>query len=57
MKAEDGTIEESHFRQLVNERSTAGTCTFSDDEINTHLDKLCDDGKVMRSSGTLYIID
>jgi len=55
MKAEEGTIEESLFRKLVNERSTTGA--FSDGEINTHLEKLCDDGKVMRSSGTLYIID
>jgi hypothetical protein len=55
MKTEEGTIEESQLRKLVNERSTTGS--FSDDEINTHLEKLCDDGKVMRSSGTLYIIE
>ena len=63
MKAEDGTIEESHFRKLVNVECSKPSSSsrlskpFSDDELDQHLEKLYEDGKVMRSSGTLYIID
>ena len=54
MKFDEGLVEELEFRELVNQRATQ---KFSADEIDIHVQKLCDDGKVMKSDGTIYIID
>lgn len=54
-KIDDGTINEAEFRTLVNKQ--AATKPFSVDEVNTHIEALCEEGKVMKSDGNLYIID
>jgi hypothetical protein len=54
-KIDDGTINEAEFRTLVNQQ--AATKPFSVDEVNTHIEALCEEGKVMKSDGNLYIID
>jgi hypothetical protein len=54
MKIDDGTIEETEFRKLVNQQASK---SFSVDEVDAHVEKLCEEGKVMKSDGTIYIID
>jgi hypothetical protein len=57
MKIDDGTIEETEFRKLVNEQTTSSKQPFSKDEVDAHIEALCEEGKMMKSDGTLYIID
>jgi hypothetical protein len=57
MKIDDGTIEETEFRKLVNEQTTNSKQPFSIDEVDAHIEALCEEGKMMKSDGTLYIID
>jgi len=52
-KFDENTIPEDHFHSLVAKTSKS----FDTDEINQHLDKLCNEGKLMKSDGVLYFID
>jgi hypothetical protein len=54
LKIDDGTIEETEFRKLVNQQASK---SFSVDEVDAHVEKLCEEGKIMKSDGTIYIID
>ena len=55
MKFDDGVVEETKFWELVNKYTN--TTTFSKEEIDSHIKVLCDEGKVMKSEGTIYMID
>jgi hypothetical protein len=56
MKADDGAIEESEFLRAANEGKD-GTKPFSKKEIDSHIKTLCEEGKIMKSGETFYIID
>lgn len=51
---DDGAIDEDTFRTMVTQKAKE---PFTPHEIDTHLDALCEQGKVMKSDGVLYIID
>jgi hypothetical protein len=55
MKFDDGVVEEYKFLQLVNKQ--AKTATLSKEEIDSHIQVLCNEGKVMKREGTIYMID
>jgi hypothetical protein len=59
-RIDDGTIEETEFEKLVNaqaETSASTTKPYSKEEVEAHLETLSGQGKVMKSEGTIYIID
>lgn len=57
-KIDDGTIEETEFRKLVvNQQQDPSKLPFSAEEVDSHVEKLCQEGKVMKSDGALYLID
>jgi hypothetical protein len=60
LRIDDGTIDETEFEKLVNaqaETSASTTKPYSKEEVEAHLETLSGQGKVMKSEGTIYIID
>jgi len=51
---EDGTMEETAFRALMDQRASKA---FTMKEMDDNLEQLYQDGKLMKSDGILYIID
>lgn len=60
LRIDDGVIEEIEFEKLVNAQAEASadiTKSYSKQELDSHLETLSGQGKVMKSEGTIYIID
>ncbi|CAJ1966924.1 unnamed protein product [Cylindrotheca closterium] len=53
LRMDDGTIEEEDFLKQVNAEAIRA---YDKNEINTFIDKLSEQGKVMKSDGNIYII-
>lgn len=53
LRMDDGTIEEEDFLKQVNAEAIRA---YDKNEIDTFIDKLSEQGKVMKSDGNIYII-
>lgn len=53
LRMDDGTIDEDEFMKQVNVEAIRA---YDKNEINTFIDKLSEQGKVMKSDGNIYII-
>lgn len=53
LRMDDGTIEEDDFVKQVN---TEAVRPYDKNEIDSFLDRLSEQGKVMKSDGNIYII-
>jgi hypothetical protein len=54
MKVDDEEVREDIFLKLFNELTSN---SFGNDEINGHIQSLCNEGKLMKSDGIIYKID
>jgi hypothetical protein len=53
-KVDDEEVSEEMFRQLFNELTSD---SFAKEELDEHIQSLCNEGKLMKSDGMLYKID
>jgi hypothetical protein len=53
-KVDDEEVSEEMFRQLFNELTSD---PFPKEELDEHIQSLCNEGKLMKSDGMLYKID
>jgi hypothetical protein len=51
---EDGQISEDQFKQRF--QSMTDKSPFDIDELDGHITSLCNEGKIMKSDGVLYLI-
>lgn len=51
---DEGAVSENQFRDLFKEASKQ---SFSSEEVEKHLESLCNEGKIMRSDGMIFLID
>jgi hypothetical protein len=51
---DEGALSEDQFHDLFHETAPQ---SFSKEEIAKHLESLCNEGKVMRSDGMIFLID
>ena len=54
MKADEDEISETRFRQLFQQLSSKSP--FSSEEVDANIEQLCNEGKLMKSDGTLFKI-
>ena len=54
---ESGTVEMPSLPELPEELLTQVAADIAREEVERYVTTLCDDGKLMRSDGLLYIVD
>jgi len=54
MRVDDEEVSEDKFLKLFNELTSN---SFAEQELEWHIQSLCDEGKLMKSDGMLYKID
>jgi hypothetical protein len=54
MQVDEEEISETRFRQLFQELSSKSP--FSPEELDANIEQLCNEGKLMKSDGTLFKI-
>ena len=54
MKVDEEEISETRFRQLFQQLSSKSP--FSPEEVDANIEQLCNEGKLMKSDGTLFKI-